>query len=393
MSLGTLTRSFIGKIVVIDFYIADNNSTIINYSFFRRKKDSLFLQSSQTFDSISKLPFDQFTGVPTILSFNGQGVVQKQYGSGDERNNPDSLLQVISDDFYKSKVISDINTGVVFCRKETVDSIFNYLLERNVQLVDVALGVICTIPFFKANNIDSCFVGHGLGYSQGVVVDFNVGKDETVNLLGIELKSGLVLSYILSLLFFMDGKVDPELDVPQSIQKNRNAYLSSVRNFPVFTFFTLFALILLLVNLSLRDNYQSRLAQSHQNIYRIKQQLAKEREQKTRSDVIKKEAGLLSSIFDNHPFVLERVGHTKPGGITLQSMEINPLTTKLTQNQEIGVKNKTLIIRGASLNPNDVSEWVGVLNGESWVERITISSFVHSENRFHFELEITIKNV
>lgn len=391
--MGTLTRSFIGKIVVVDYFFNDNSSTTINFSFFRRKKDSLTLLFSQTYDSIGKLPFDQFAGVPTIVSINGFGVVQKQYSSSDERNNPDSLLQVISDDFYKSKALNDDITSFAFCRKETADSIFDYLLEKNVQLIDVSIGVTCTIPFFRSSNIDNCYIGHGLGYSHGLIADHKLGKGETVNLMGTELKCELVLSYILSLLFLMDGKVDPMLEKPQTVEKNRNAYLSSVRNFPVFTVSVLLMLILLVVNLSIKDNYLNRLGQSHQNLYRVKQQLAKEREQKTRSDVIKKEAGLLSSIFDSHPFILDRVGNTKPDGITLNSMEINPLNTKLTQNQEVGVKNKILIVRGISLNPNNISDWVGKLNTESWVERVTISSFTHTDNRYHFELEIIIGNV
>jgi hypothetical protein len=335
---------------------------------------------------------DLLVSIPVIVSVNGKGIVHKQINTKERNTDSESMFHGMDKDFYRSLVVSDYHALLVFCRKQTIDSISEQLLRNKIHILDLAIGLSVAVNFFKDHSIDQSYIGHGFCYSNGSIVD---SKEEMVEVefFGNRVDNNLLLPYIIAYQCFASEMVDPSLDLPAQILSSRKSFKASRRNFPIFAASTLLLLILLAFSTSVRESSQSRLSQIHQIQGAKKMQMAKEQEKRGKNEEIRREANLLNSYFDNYTMVLDRIGLTMPNSISLKSVSINPVLSKFTKNQEVIIKNRCLIVKGETKNTNDVSNWINALNEEQWVDRLTISSYVLTENVLHFDFEIVLKDV
>jgi Tfp pilus assembly protein PilN len=379
------------QVVVLDVFVLSSDSQTISCSLFEYKNGSVLLIENTQLDSINNFLFDKYSNVPVVVALNGKGVVQKQISANSDSSGG-GQFQDISSDFYRVNSIFTNFTGIAFCRHETLNAIVGPLLDRKVKVVDCTIGVYCAIGLFEQHGIEKSYIGHGYSLALGKVQDGIAPTNEKVNLFGVDIASELFFPHLLAILFFLKGKIDADSVLPSRIQASRKSFLTVKRNKPIFYAFVGILFIGLLVTTFLRESVQERQSNLNYSLSQQRKEFAKEQAEKNKSDEILREARKLALYYNEYQIVLDRIGETMPPNLTLKSLKVNPVISKLTKNQEVVFKDGVVLIEGFSNRSDDISNWINVLNTQLWVSRVAIVSITNLEGKYQFEFEIFLKN-
>ncbi|HCY01349.1 MAG TPA: hypothetical protein DG754_14520 [Bacteroidales bacterium] len=397
MLSGSFINLFIKKVVVVDVYATSDSELLIGCGIFSIKQKGVSLEESFSINSFSDYPLQKLAKYPVIIILNGKGVVQKQTrlgnGEGDEGT---SFYQGINDEFYKSVAITSKYAGIAFCRKEHIEQVVEFFTENSIPIIDLVVGNLFVISLFEKLGLESSYIGHGFEFTDGLITkkqEHQVQEEEEINFLEGKIRRDQILQYCAALLYNTYGRVDLSFELPPKVLESRVRYLSYKRNFPVFSALVLLLFILVLISGSLREEASIRIANMYQARVRVEKAISKEKALKSKSVELIKEANRIGNYFENHPFVLDMIGETLPINVVLKNIEVNPLTSKLVNNQEVLINSGVVLIEGVTKSPLDVTSWVNQLSTEGWVERVSIQSFTSNEKSYQFELEIYIKDV
>ncbi len=397
MLSGSFMNLFIKKVVVVDVYATSDNELLIGCGIFSIKQKGVSLEESFSINSFSDYPLQKLAKYPVIIILNGKGVVQKQTrlgnGEGDEGT---SFYQGINDEFYKSVAITSKYAGIAFCRKEHIEQVVEFFTENSIPIIDLVVGNLFVISLFEKLGLESSYIGHGFEFTDGLISkkqEHQAQEEEEINFLEGKIRRDQILQYCAALLYNTYGRVDLSFELPPKVLESRVKYLSYKRNFPVFSALALLLFILVLISGSLREEASIRIANMYQARVRVEKAISKEKALKSKSVELIKEANRIGNYFENHPFVLDMIGETLPINVVLKNIEVNPLTSKLVNNQEVLINSGVVLIEGVTKSPLDVTSWVNQLSTEGWVERVSIQSFTSNDKSYQFELEIHIKDV
>lgn len=397
MLSGSVRNLFVKRVVVVDIFTTSDSSLLISCGVFSIKQKGISLEESFSISSLSDYPLQKLAKYPIIIVLNGKGVVQKQTrlgnGEGDEGT---SFYQGINDEFYKSVAISSKYAGIAFCRKEHLEPVVDFFTENSIPILDMVVGSLFVISLFEKLGVESSYIGHGFEFTDGLITrkqEHQAGEEEEVDFLEGKIRRDQILQYCAALLYHTYGRVDLSFELPPKVLESRVKYLSYKRNFPVFSALVLLLFILVLISGRLREESSVRIANVYQTRVRVEKAISKEKALKSRSVELTREANRISTYFEDHPFVLDVIGETLPLNVVLKTIEINPLTSKLVNNQEVLVRSGIVLIEGVTQSPIDVTSWVNQLSTEEWVERVSIRSFTSNDKSYQFELEIYIKDV
>lgn len=114
-------------------------------------------------------------------------------------------------------------------------------------------------------------------------------------------------------------------------------------------------------------------------------------QEKKRKEQLVLSAGVTSSKF--LAFYLDEIGSEVPKAITLQSLQVFPLTGKLKDKQKVEVDQHLIAITGVTQNNEIMDDWIERMDRFAWIGGIELINYLKNESgSADFKLEIRIAN-
>jgi Tfp pilus assembly protein PilN len=232
---------------------------------------------------------------------------------------------------------------------------------------------------------------HWGGEDGNVRVEQNSAEEiHFTDIAGERLDSRLVVSYA-SALMWLSGISGGNFtgQEPASIQTDYEyRHLISQAKFPVLGI--LFAI--LLGNFLVFDSYRKKEAHVSSQI-ELNSGIISKRD--SLESILKAKEKYLGYVGENitwYSMELDQIASTVPAAITLDRLEVNPLTEKISKNEQI-LFDKKLVIRGQATNSLTMNEWSHSLSSLSWVKLVSILNFTRNAEtgQGNFILEVEVK--
>lgn len=353
-------------------------------------------------DNISELKILVKT-TPVYLVLDGKGVLLKNIVA--EPDKP--LIKQIIPSAIEEEFITDVYAGnnslhVAIARKDLVDEVTDQFKQAGLNVICLSLGPyrianiiryfgeLPEVVLFENNLIEYDKQNHVIKRFERT--DKNDKNDKNSFIIDSkEVESSFLPALSVALEYFLeDGQ---ECEHPES-KEQKKEFQSKILFQRAGLGFLMLILVVLLANMFIYMHYNDKKQQldnqltGNKNILNTLDTLKREVEWKEK---FMKESGILKET--KMAFYADRIAETVPGEITLDKLEIHPVTSKIRNNKEISLKPNVILLDGLTKSSLKLNDWVHKIRQLKWVDNVEILNYNQNTelNMGAFSVELNIK--
>lgn len=390
------------KCAGISVTIQPDDSVTASYVCLVKEKEAVNIQSAISGDKpldevLSKLD----TSVPVYLNITGKGIMHKKMSYANPKQAIHEILPNASQDsFYAYKTLVDTQqVYVTLARKEKVNDLRDQIVQHGCFVLGISLGP------FPLNNVLSLVCEEKIE-----TTNYQIQTDNTrileVNLLNkaakyskimlgdLALERDQLLPLASAFQFFLNNDAN-EISVLDPPSVNGEEYFFKKAFQKMGWAVLLFLLLVLILNFGFYFFFDSKSTKLNAAIVHNTAILSKVEnltsEYQTKKQLIEK-SGLSHST--KYSFYADRMADVLPGNIKLLYMDINPVSTKIHEDEEILFERNIILVEGETRQSTTLNKWRTELLKEDWVEQVNILDFSQEDIKDPgiFSLEIKIAN-
>ena len=337
-------------------------------------------------------------GMPVILSFQGEGLVQRIF-SGTAEEAVKQIPNFKAGEYViQHRELDNGRTLVALSRKDRIEKAFEDLRKINILPAALFLGFSGFLKFSGAITVrkSQLIVGtHALQLEEGKVVSVEkTGKvagdpdkqgpatDEDVEAMGTAIS------------FFINGP--DRLETRTAIPAINLKELAAARiNRSILRYALPGLLAVLLVNFLIFDHLQQQL-QASEATRTSRQELTRTVEQLKKEIATEQKFTGNANLGEEHAFAFyaDRLAALRTPGIRFTGLTIDPVQGKNRPGEKINIQKGRIILTGSCTNEESFSNLLIGLKNAPWTVEIIkqVYSFSNEARSASFEVEVTYKN-
>ncbi|RED45646.1 hypothetical protein [Seonamhaeicola aphaedonensis] len=382
-----------------DYYVLGITQTSNGQSLYKLleiqlKQDELFVINrfcSEDFDEIIEKHLGK--DCPIVLHIDGSNIVNKSIENKTGYRNELVFKGNLNDFyFYEYKQNSEVFASV--SRRQHVHGLLEQIKGKGFFVVHLSIGPFVLANLFKFLKQDDTvsLSNLTLNIKNGQLVSFKNGSiDNKAYIINGDRFDAWELPLLAS--FF-----DYTFPMP-SIEFNQDFLLESKTEYKFKKWFRvagIFCLAFILGSLTishfLMDSYTSKLSDKRTRHAITQNTLSEINALKQKKEL--KEKILMNNGMNNKSFItkyIADIGNSTLPGITLNAINIMPLTKKIKPEKKIDYTINTIILKGEVTNDNIFNEWVKKLEQLTWKEKISIDDYIQETKNVNvFTIKIII---
>ncbi|MDX6191311.1 hypothetical protein SGQ83_18295 [Flavobacterium sp. Fl-318] len=376
--------------------IKKEDCEVYNLLSIKKKANKITIVSKQTFENFEILAKTTDKKIPLIIVIEGKGVLNKEINFENEAD-VNWQKNIDYNTIYYTDIKGANSNFISFCRKNIVEETLSKFQKKGFQVIDVYIGSFLAALLNNTLKKEILFsTDLSLEFENDKLLRFTK-QNETVKTVAYKIGEDSVSSTFLPLY----GTIIHFFVQPDGVSKTTNETLNSEELIYKKAFHYLGVIMLvgflfsLLVSYFLIQYYGTKNAELNlQTVYSNQSyQLILDLEaQKEKKLNILKESGVLSSKF------LSYYGYqlikSVPYDISLNELNIIPLSGEYKENKKVFFENKTILIKGETFQESSFNNWLEDIKKMDWLQRFEIISLKKDKkNKSIFEIKITLKNV
>lgn len=376
--------------------IKKEDCEVYNLLSIKKKANKITIVSKQTFENFEILAKTTDKKIPLIIVIEGKGVLNKEINFENEAD-VNWQKNIDYNTIYYTDIKGANSNFISFCRKNIVEETLSKFQKKGFQVIAVYIGSFLAALLNNTLKKEILFsTDLSLEFENDKLLRFTK-QNETVKTVAYKIGEDSVSSIFLPLY----GAIIHFFVQPDGVSKTTNETLNSEELIYKKAFHYLGVIMLvgflvsLLVSYFLIQYYGTKNAELNlQTVYSNQSyQLILDLEaQKEKKLNILKESGVLSSKF------LSYYGYqlikSVPSDISLNELNIIPLSGEYKENKKVFFENKTILIKGETFQESSFNNWLEDIKKMDWLQRFEIISLKKDKkNKSIFEIKITLKNV
>lgn len=368
----------------------------------QRKKQELFIQREETFDTLESVASTLKKDVPLFLIIN-TGKVLTKVTTPNANANYEALVHrafpnLDFNSFYYELVKTEENMLIAISRKEEVMVYLDKLSELYLNPMGVSLGVspITNITNyigsgnFSTTNFQIFLTGTLIEKIVPLSVDdFNAPQQYTIN--GLEVGRKYVLGFS-SILGHLSKNCEGFGNIQETKVFHKNEFVNK-RHFKLLLKSSLlFILGLLFLNFLVFNHYFEKVG-SLEEALAVKN-ANKEQLLRLNAEVKRKEERLnvvLAMTNSNTSAILDDLAKDLPASVLLNEIQYQPLRRPLRDSKPVELESNTILVSGAAGNSTDFYNWIASLEKLTWIQSVETTDYDYgTRNTSNFSIKIAI---
>lgn len=331
---------------------------------------------------------------PLAITITGKGVLIKKTNRlevASEQNLQHLFPALKLAEFYVQHFPSGEHSYVAIVRKEIADAVINVFKKQGTTVLMLSLG-----PFVADQVIPQINAYEDVLKFEGHQIQLNQTKEWTDYSYAAEAKSGFplkidiesipevfLLAYATAFQFILNTQLDL-ITVHDEVLDQNLVELSAKLKFKKYsTMMLFFFFAVLMLNFLLLSAYNSAnqelmsKAGQQSYIYENKQNL--EEEVKGKENLVKK---LAWNKGYHYAYLCDQIGSSLPKDITLNEMQINPLSgSNIGLIKDVQLEVGSIKIKGETSSVYSVNNWIYELQQKSWVKSVQLEKYTADEQK------------
>lgn len=386
------------KVAVIQVQVLGEGDYTFSAALFSNKAGAFVAESVAEPSSTLALSKEFTPGLPYLLHVFGKGIIEKENAIGPHEQAAPTLGKD-EDGLVFQSVETERYAYTSFTRKETIDSLLVMLKAQSILPVELVLGSGFLVRYASLQR-PTAGSDVSLGYGYRLLLQgesWRLGKDASeapaqFSFLGEEIAIASLRLYLIATLFIVNGQVvEPHLQ-PEVVLYNRAKYRTQQKVKVASIALLLFTFVVLLVNSFLFSGISEQQVRLSSELQQNRQQLAVlDSLKRSLTQLEQNIPGIKGSVKFQPSYVFDRVGSTLPASVVLQSADMNPISGKIRDGEEVKVKSGIFLISGTTRSSGDISAWIEALKREAWVTEVELVSLLNVEQQNQFVVRIQLK--
>ncbi len=360
------------------------------------KNNELTIENKWAFNELEDIKNYAKKDYPLLLHLEGDGIINKttDNASGYRKN---LVFKSNLDDFhfYEYKQENVVYASVV--RKELVNKYIQLLNDLGLFTVNVSFGPFVManlLPFIKnLSNLSSS--NYYLGLNEKGISSF---KSYTNNYEVFKINGDTFNQSEIPLVatFFNHNFPNKSIEFDTSFTEDNKNELKFKKWFKIAGVFALvFILSSILISNILLNNYLTKLAQKEAS-YSLTQQTSAQiasltEEKKLKENILLKSGMVQNSISTEY---IAEIGNITPTNITLNTIHVNPWSSKVKPDKRIDFDLNKIIVNGTTSNDDVFNNWVKKIKTLKWINKIEIVEYFKENKTINsFSISISIERV
>ncbi len=362
----------------------------------KKKKSQLNIVENLAFSDIDSLKSKLDSKIPSVLLFDGKGVLNKKI---DLKNEADTEWLKNLD--YKTIHFTSYNTAehhfLSFCRMTVFDELIARFHKKEIQIIDFYIGGVSAV---LVNDL----LDKGKLLSNETVLEFDKNKlfaiSKTVDgsktenyLIGTNSISNFHLPLYGAAINFYINHSDIKRSESNLIDSEELVYKKGFEKVGIVMLVGFFCLLLASYSLIQYLNYENatlNLENSYTNkSYTVINDLELQKEKKLK---ILAETGFSSKRFIS--FYCYQLTKAIPSAVNFSYLEVYPIKNEVKKTERAEFEYKIILLKGHTVNEAVFNDWIDSLKNEKWLQKLEIVSIKRDKkNVSYFEFKITVKDV
>jgi len=338
------------------------------------------------------LPF-LTSGVPLLLSYQGEGLVQRIY-QGKSNELSKYIPNIEPKDYVVQQLdITDEMTFVALLRKEKIESVLTELSNQGISVTNVLLGFygFVKIPDLFLQDKGKLIVGaHYLEIEnqKAKTVGKSILPDSEAPKEIADKKDHEMLAMATAITFFIGQQIPEDSELP-ILGHNFKEMVAAKFNKLLFKYVGPSILGILLINFLVLDHLRAELQSTELNRTESKNMVAQvERLKKEISS--EKEFGLKANLGKSHVFAFyaDRLAAMNLKGIRFEEIAVDPVKTKIREEELIQIDRGVIVLKGIATHADDFGNLLVQLKKIPWISKIDkqVYFFDHDTGSAKFEV-------
>jgi hypothetical protein len=362
----------------------------------KKKKSQLDIIEKFVFSDIESLKSKLDSKVPSVLLFDGKGVLNKKIGLKSETD-----TEWLKNLDYKSIHYTSYNTQecqfLSFCRATVLDELIALFYKNEIQIIDFYIGGLTAV---LVNNL----LDKSKLLSNETFLEFDNNTLSTISkpdserktenyTIGTTLISNFELPLYGAAINFYVNQSSIVKSQSVLIDSEEVIYKKAFEKLGIIILVGFFCLLLASYGLIQYLNYKNatlNLENSYSNkAYSVINDLELQKEKKLK---ILAETGFSSKEFIS--FYCYKLTKSIPYVIHFSYLEVYPIKKEIKKTEKVEFDYKIILLKGNTPDETVFNDWIDSLKNEKWLQKLEIVSIKRDkQNISYFELKITIKDV
>jgi hypothetical protein len=362
----------------------------------KKKKSQLDIIEKFVFSDIESLKSKLDSKVPSVLLFDGKGVLNKKIGLKSETD-----TEWLKNLDYKSIHYTSYNTQecqfLSFCRATVLDELIALFYKNEIQIIDFYIGGLTAV---LVNNL----LDKSKLLSNETFLEFDNNTLSTISkpdserktenyTIGTTLISNFELPLYGAAINFYVNQSSIVKSQSVLIDSEEVIYKKAFEKLGIIILVGFFCLLLASYGLIQYLNYKNatlNLENSYCNkAYSVINDLELQKEKKLK---ILAETGFSSKEFIS--FYCYKLTKSIPYVIHFSYLEVYPIKKEIKKTEKVEFDYKIILLKGNTPDETVFNDWIDSLKNEKWLQKLEIVSIKRDkQNISYFELKITIKDV
>lgn len=362
----------------------------------KKKKSQLDIIEKFVFSDIESLKSKLDSKVPSVLLFDGKGVLNKKIGLKSETD-----TEWLKNLDYKSIHYTSYNTQdcqfLSFCRATVLDELIALFYKNEIQIIDFYIGGLTAV---LVNNL----LDKSKLLSNETFLEFDNNTLSTISkpdseskienyTIGTTLISNFELPLYGAAINFYVNQSSIVKSQSVLIDSEEVIYKKAFEKLGIIILVGFFCLLLASYGLIQYLNYKNatlNLENSYSNkTYSVINDLELQKEKKLK---ILAETGFSSKEFIS--FYCYKLTKSIPYVIHFSYLEVYLIKKEIKKTEKVEFDYKIILLKGNTTDETVFNDWIDSLKNEKWLQKLEIVSIKRDkQNISYFELKITIKDV
>lgn len=380
-----------------------NDMPTFSYIVLVKHKGKIEIEHQATFQcEIEKLSENISTKLPLFLSLEGRGILHKQVDPDPSRPIIQQVIPNANEEDFIFEQFEGSQQSVVisFSRKSYVDEILGKFATQKFAVIGLTISpfsvtwIFELFPGLPARILTGSFeletdkvTGSILRYQK--LENENL-TDQHYTLADNQITSRFILPFYSALTYYTNTGHRPEYAVvafqkEEFVSKRQFIFFSWI--ILTFLFLILFANLLVFTNISEKKQFmETKVSTNMETLNTLK---------KVKEELLWKEKFLGQAGVDRKKWLsyfADQLAASVPEEITLEKLELHPVTTKIRKLKEIEIQPDAVQIEGVTKNSLAVNNWAVSLKKMDWISNVIVENFSQLENSTLgvFSIEITL---
>ncbi len=332
------------------------------------------------------------------LSVNNAHVLIKEapYSGNDQKALSQAFPGLSLSEFYYEVLPSQNRCFVSVCRKDYVDSLLKELEKQKIHILGFHLGfssLTGLTPFLNEPRIQTARHGVLIG-DEGIQGFSQVNSKESRN-------------YQLDDITISNVYLPAAGDLFQYVSETKTAINFASENraldqqYKQKNFFRKgiavgigILLIFLLGNAWAFNSYFSKQQTLQEQVSLLKNQkeafVAKQQAVEAKEQIVE---NILNTGSSKSSYYINRIVAQKPGSVRFTEIQFQPLSRSIRPDKKIEMTPEELLVSGESLDNSEFSDWIALMESQSWVDHITVTEYGTAQgSQTGFSIRFLLKN-